>query len=319
MYITFLITFKFEFLIGACISKNLNLIFNNENEPRLEKFKLNKNEIQQFRDSLDRMTKINNNMMEHIKNLKYAKEQNNFCKYSLPSLAEYINKIAISRKNAENKTVGEYEFLKFCELYYRTLFHIIKYNEIPYSDFFELSLNQILPFLNQIKYELNRHKFCNFNYLLVSKVNVTKKNDEDRRKSLLYFVIKFLENQKIIFSNDQINLNHNIDELISLSANIFSRFFLCRCSNSEKFYMKFKQQKYTLSAQFVHFLFASGIFAAISYDGRLIIRRFLREKNNNLEALFLEQRIIPPLSDVINRHSAIFGLDAIGYSRDNRF
>lgn len=319
MYTLFLILLNFQSLAGTlfrkkskCNSINNNDLFSNETRLKIKKFKMHEEEIKEFYDSLDRIINLNNKIIEHIMNLQHANNSNDFGKYSLPSLAEFINYVVELRKNAETKQVCEYEFLKSCELYYQSLFHIIKFEENLQFHFFEFSMKNILPSLNSISEALNEFKSIGNHNVLIRKVYIQKISNQENQLSLLNFLIKFLEDQGTTISLDQIDRNYTINNLLALCINVFCRFYLCNRSKSRKFYLKFLNQDYSISKEFRHCLFTNGFLAGLFFDIRLQLRCFFRIHNLDLERQFIEQRKIPPVSDLINKYSSILNLSQIG-------
>lgn len=319
MYVFFLCLIKLDFLLEASLLRYFasNLSSNNyqiqSENIEIKKFKMNKKEMQKFYNSLKRMIKISRNMIVHIENLEFARN-NDFCKYSLPVLAELIHIITKSRKNAENEFICEYELYKLCELYYHSLFYIMKQNETIQFNFFQFSTEKILPLLDDILEKLDEYKFY-VSYYLYSKnfFQIQNTKDEQRCHSLKKFLVLFLENKNVGISIDQIDENYGVDDLICICINIFSRFCICNRRCEKDFCREFALQEYPISKFFIHSLFANGILTGFTLQGRFEIAKFSRDMNCiHFENYLVERHMIPPIFDVLNITCALFGLPDIG-------
>lgn len=325
MYIFFLLLLKFKLLYTASFLKYIkwnslqrsDTIHLNSTEICVKVFELNKKETDEHLSSLERMIEMNNNVMKHIKNLDFACDHD-FCRYSLPILADFINDVTKLRKNAKNQSVCEYEFLKFCEFYYQTLFFIMKRDRNIQLNFFRFSNECIYPLLNQLIDILYRSKLKYFHKTKTWRFsNIRKMSDQERRHSLIHFLITFLEHQNITISTNEIDPSHSTDNLIFLCINIFSRFSLCNQGFKSNFILKFQNQKYLLSKQFINHLFTNGQVAGLSFECRIKLRSFIRYNTfSDLEEIFLERGMICPVFDVINRYSITFNLISITYPRN---
>lgn len=311
------IVILFQSIIKTCIFKNLEKnpkVLRDEISIRYKKFNLSRDEIFKFYDSLDIIVKLNQSLIQHIGNLQYAGYYNYFCRYSLPSLAELINIIVEMREKAENHQICEYEFIKFCELYYHLLFHIMMFKDYLRFDFFQFSKEKILPFLQKIAERINKCKLSRPRGLLIKTSLLRKINDIDRRNTLVHFIIAFLKNQNEIVASDQIPVNYSAKKLILLCINIVTRFYLCNRKKLLNLNNAFERQKYFLSNRFTDYLITNAYITSCLLDVRYNIKTFLNENNMNLiYSQFIEQKTIPYFVDGINKDADILKIPQIGY------
>lgn len=325
MYILLLIFLKCDLIIGSSFSNDIELesisvsdfACANEIQVRYKQFRLNKQEIPTFYNSLKRLEDINKLSMNHFMKLKLENRNDFFSIDSLLSFEAFIDYIATSRKNSENQHVYEYEFTKFYEFFFRSLYHIIRYEAIFVNDFFQYIDNIIIPILQKLGTLLNACRFFRLIDILREILHIRKFSDEDRRSSLVHFILSFLASHQEVVTIDQIDENFNIQDLLPLCLNLFVRFYMSSPINdSKKFEQDFILQKFLISNQFIDFLFTSGGITRYAFHARLKLRKFLSIVNLDLEKQFLEQKLIPCIFDKSNKDASIFGLIPIGYSKD---
>lgn len=308
---------KFKFVITMPfledqMSKNEdNYVYVDQMNPKLSKFKMTKKEIKKFSRSIEKIERMNNCLIKHIKNLYHANEYNNFCKYSLPSFAEFIHDISQLRRNSVNHYIFEYEFIKFCELFYLSLYFIMKNEERFLTVFFLYVRIHILTILEKIKKELFYIKIIWNIFSFQDKIQILTIGDEKKYQSLLSFFQKFLENQNIYLSYDQISEINGVDNLMLLCLNIFVRFNLCVINNFDNFFNNFHSQKYPISEVFKDFLFYNANLTGYTFNARIELRKFMLKHNLLLETMFVNQMIIPSVFDVMNKQSNVLGLSSI--------
>lgn len=272
----------------------------NECQTKKKTFRLKTNEIKIFYSCLDRMGRMNNRLIKHIFNFESRKNNDDFNITSITSLEKFLEIISETRRNLEDSLVCEYEYIKFCELYYLTLHYIMKYEENLLIDFFQFSKNSILPILKELQWDINSNKIFRIPDLIVENCNYIKKmSDEGRRDSLVTFLIQFLRNNNQILSLDRIDENYTVDDLISLCFNVFTAIYMRNRRVHDEFFKNFKRQQYNISFIFSDYLFTNGRLKGLSYDGRVQLKRFLNENYLDLETQFIQQNLIPPSSDKI--------------------
>lgn len=164
---------------------------------KLSKFRLSKDELNEFYAQYWKVYELNKNLIKHIQNLNYSVNIFDFCIHSLPFLNELIHIIVQLRKESTKNPEFEYEYIKFCELFYHSLFFIMKNEKELRTKFFEFSVQVILPILERIKTKWKNLKFYFFFDLKINLVFYRKYNNENRRNSLINFLLKFLNSQKV--------------------------------------------------------------------------------------------------------------------------
>lgn len=281
-----------------------------------KRFRFNKQEVNEFYSSLIRLNEINKRLISHIQNYKKKDYQPEFSVYSSASLEKFLDTIIQKRKNAEDFQTCEYEFVKFCELYYLILLHILKHESNLQLIFFQFSEEIILPILKTIRCKLIYYIFFYPYDLAEEKFFLFKRNDIDRCYSLRIFLHKFLESQNKNVPFDQIDKNLTVSDLLSLCSNMFVRFVMINRRNYEDFYRNLKPLKKLLSDQMIDFLLINGQINGLALDVRVKLRRFLLKNNLDLEKQFVEQNSIPFLSDMINKKASMLNLLPISYEND---
>lgn len=315
-----LILAKLEFLAGMLQNEQeeSEIVHNQQNNSQLEKpirlikYSPNMKVVNDFFDSLNIISGMADTLIQHIQNLRHAHEYSSFCIHSLPSFAEHIQVITKLRKTSENDHVFKYEFIKFCELFYHTLFYIMKHRKEFLIDFLPFLQKKILPHIKSIKKIINYYKSSKFLYWLNAKFqNEKRQNDADHRHSLSNFCFKLLkiDNEELFY--EQIDKNYSTDELPVLCTNIFLRIFLLN-PHKYKMYSEFSAEKYPVSRVFVNFLFYDCNLTIMTTGVRTILREFTMNNHIFLERQLVLQNIIPSVVDVINRHSLNFNLFPIG-------
>lgn len=323
MYFFLLNTLHMHMTLGMNLSelaesepiKTDNDINNCKNSSKLKKFTFKRQEMNIFFKSLDRLNQMNNCLIQYIENFRAVIQNNDYHIDSRTSFEEFIHDISEKRKSAEKQQVCEYEYIKLCELFYRTLYFIIKHKQNFQIVFVLFSKNAILPILKKIKFKLIKMKFYRILYSLSQLFCVHEADDKDRCLSLLNFCQQFLETQNKIITIDQIHEHNSIDDLILLCSNVFTRFYLCKYTESSIFYENFIAQKYPISDHFIYYLFRNAEITSITSDARVELRKFYIKYRLDIEAKFLKKKLIPPISDVINKHSSTLGLAPIGIKK----
>lgn len=321
-----LILLKYETLMGMLhrdeMNSNLDQIIDDNlpsnKQTKFRIFRMNEKEINEFFSSLSAIRKINTNLMQHLSNFQNILKDDNFCMHSLPSFSDVLDSIIQLRKNSRSKQVCEYEFIKFCELYYRTLYYIIKFEAKNLQiEFYRFSKEKILPILSKINSKLIFYCLFHNLHLLREKLQIQKTDDSDRCRYLQNFLSSFFESQNQIVTNNKYDQNCTVNMLISLCLNIFLKFFLCNRSRLIDFIRNFVSRNYLISDQFVFFLFKNGEITGLTLDARINLRRFLSRQNLDLEEYFLNQGNIPTMFDMINEYAVSIGLAEIRYKEND--
>lgn len=285
--------------------------FQDEKPRKLIMYNLSTKEINDFYILLRKINKMNSTLIKHIRNIRHAFKYCNFCIYSLPSFAAYIQVVTKIRKNFENHHVCGYEFFKFCEFFYYALFHIMKYRNILLVDFFQFSNEKILPVLKKINTIINFYKSLRFQYWLNTKFR-KKNNNRQAINSLSYslsnlcFRILGKDNEKAFY--ERIKKKYSIDELPLLYVNVFVRFFLIFYEKLPEIISDFNAQKYPISHIFADILFHNGNLTTIIINMRINFNDFLESHHLYIERELLSQNIIPPVGDVMNKHAFVLNL-----------
>lgn len=301
MYIVFFIFLKLKSFIGKPYYK----------QSEFTRFGLRKEECDEFISSLDRIRQINDNLMQHIVNLQKAEEEIDFCIHSLPLLKNNINKVNELRINSKARFVCEYEFTKFIEFFYHTLHYIMEKEKKLLKDFCDFSKISILPFLEEIEDNAELCQSSLSGNAANEKSKSQKIDEEVRKQSLINFCLKFLKDQKIEVSQNQLDSNNTMNELLTLCLNIIVRFDHYNCERSDEFVDEFVSRKYLISTQFQDFLFDYAEITGIAIDARGDLNEFLWNNNLDLESKFLNQGIFPPMFDTVNSYASIFNLPPV--------
>lgn len=285
-------------------------------EIKLTKFNLKTTEIKKFYGSLDSICEIKDILVDDISNLKKFNKNGNHCTNSSAFINKFIQTIANKRIIAKNNLACEYEFMKFCELFYNILLYIVEYKQNLQILFYQFSKKSILPILDEIESILRDFSiFLRIYDQISEKCYINKINDEIRRESLLDFLTKFIENQFQQIDIHQTLQKSTIHDLISLIYNIVTKFYLCNRSESHTYCKKFELQKYPISNIFKDYLIVNAKITGFTYECRIKIREFLRENDLSLYTKLLKNGSILPIFDVINEQSAAIGLKKIGYNK----
>lgn len=275
-------------------------------------FRMNQNEISELYKSINRLREINSRLIENIKMFDTESEDEVFSMNFLLFIHEQITMISKIRKEAQNYQVFEYEFYKFCELFYHTLYYIAQNETNTKYVFLQFAKNTILRYIEKIQKKLGNSQIFHFYDRLERKFQIEKMNDESRFSSLLDFLEHFLASQKTIFTKKQFLQNYNINDLLSLCLNIFVRYYMCNSDTINEFYKNFISNKFLISDQFLYVLFLNGKITNFTLNGRFHLNKFLSEHNLNYEKELIDNGIIPCLCDKINYQSSTLGLPDIG-------
>lgn len=298
------------------ISEDGNNVFE-KNEINSIKLRLMKAEIDEFVSSLKRIDDQNKMMIYHVENLQITSINDENCINSLKSLKKFTDYLSETRKNSENYHVCEYEFFKFCELFYLILFYIFENEKEMFVSFLKFSMQKLLPIFKKLRVELRISKIYRFFDSIVERFNFRKTRVKDRRSSIINFISKFVQNQHEIISVNEIDENFTSNSLLKLSLNVFIRYYLCHVGRWNEFCEDFISQNYLISDQFEDFLFTAGKITGIVLVARITIRRFLLQNNLRLDVRFIEQGIIPHFSDMLNKYVQSLGLTPIDYENDD--
>lgn len=278
---------------------------------KIEKFRLKEKEINEFYDSLSRINLMNNRMMKHILNFKELTKKDDFPASLLASTKKIIDFVSKIKKDIANHHVCEYEFHKIYELFYLTLYHIVKYEERIRNDFFLFAEISILPILKKLKFDLDCHRFMYMSDLTEERAHIQSMKDEKRHILLLCFLKKFLFDQNHFESINQCNENYIIDDLLPLCFNVFTSIYLHNQSRRVEFYEIFRSKKYCISSLFTAYLFSIGRLSRFSVDIRIELRNYYNRNNLDYENRFLQEKIISPSFDVMYKYISNLNLSCI--------
>lgn len=318
-----LILFDCKLVIGMFVSENIDLISLNNHDTsytdriKFKKFRLTRKEINEFYASMNRLKKMIEFLQRNIIYFHHEVQSKGFCIDSLSSVENWIDFLFDQRMNFESFTVFEYEFLKFHELFYLTMYYIIKHRNKLELGFFQFSKSTVLPILNEMKIELNFNKFHRIYDLLEEILHIRKITHEDKRHSLLNFLGQFLENHNNIISIEQINENCTLDGIISQCFNFFVKCYMYHRSKIVEYQENFMAQKYPISNQFADFLFCSGEITEYMVDLRIKLREFSSKYKLNVETRFLQQDFIPRCFENVNEDSIISSISEIDCVESN--
>lgn len=274
----------------------------NKSSKDLKKFRLNKEELVEFHNSLDRVNEMNNCLITRIQNFTKRPQHDDFSIHSLDSIEEYINILTETRKNSENSFTFEYEYIKFCEFFYLSLFYILKYRKNLEFDFFIHSQCKIIPILKKMKSQFNLIKFNRYFDFLEEKLHILKISNSDRHRSLRNFLFRFIVSMNVIISYDCIDENIPQKDLLTLCLHVFLGFYLSKQkNNASDFFKNFSSLESLLSFQFRDFLLENGAIIGLVIDTRIKHRQFLLKNNIDYETLFVQQKIIPTVADILNK------------------
>lgn len=313
MHILILIISKFESIMGLDSSTNKSSQnFLNIKKDTINNDDLNQDVIAEFHLSLNTLSKTNKNLIKNIKNLKFAHKYENFCKYSLPSFCELIHVIAGLRKDSEENHPCVYECIKFYELFYQTLFYIMKHKNELLTTFYQFTKKQILPILYEINllscfYQID----CKLD-IFSSKLRIKKKQKQHHEwHSFIIFCIEFSERYDKELSVEKIFDNYDQKDLPKLCLNIFIRVYLVSRGKSNIFLNDFRAQKYPIMRSFEAILFKNGYLTSMSINARLLMTNFMRKHNLNIEEQLISANILPSAFDMINKHASRLNLTLI--------
>lgn len=324
-----LFLFKLKCLETTLINENLNSTRVIENKGchlnklpiKLVTFRLHTSEIDDIKNSFHRVVMILSCMIHHIQNLQYAKKCNRVCNDFLPSLEKLIQDISVKRKNAEIFQVCEYESLKFCELFYYILHYIIKYDIKLFHDFIVFS-NKLAKLILELIVSESKNFIFRSRLHSINKIFTSHSipDTELRRFFLMDFCEKFLEKQHVKFCLSYVKANYSFMDLLSLCINIYVRFEMENALNFNLFYKEFLSQKYSISSQFRDVLYFNGYLTGCIYDARVELKKFLyKNSNSNFEKKLIDQKKIPSVFDIINKHCSSVELQMIDYGKNIQY
>lgn len=321
MYVVFVVLVKYKIVMAMCSSKNIKSelfleddnVISSEEETELLKFTFSKEEINGFYISLNICKEMSISLIKHIENLQTVCNNGDGGTSVLASIRKCSRKVAKIRKSFEDHLVCQYELVKFYELFFRVLYYIMKYKENLKVNFFQFSVNTIMPILKKLKLRLNFYQTYRCFDLTIEKLHNQEINEKERCQSLLKLLSKFFEYHNIIVSDIRIYENYTSREILSLCYNIFARFYLCNSNMILDFYKNFILRKYSLLDQLLIFACIDGFVTKSAHEVRFELKRFLISNHLDLDAKFSEKGLIPPISDVINKHSFTLGLQPINF------
>lgn len=315
-----------KFIKGMFPSQNEIYDFENvdqkkETIERMPTFELNKREASLYWNAFRKINDYNDRLIQHIRNLKNADNYDGFSSDFLYHLENLIDSVAISRQNAMDNAVCEYEFYKLCEFFYLTLHYIIKNEKNIHFEFFRFLQKTIIPVLKSIKSCL---EFCTTALLEFHiKTEKLQKNmkvipDHIRRLYMFEFCTKYLtrvESDKITTIDEaqsRILENYTLNDFLLLYSNIFTRFYLLKLIKiRQTIDHDFSHPKFPISTRFKDLLYYNAVLAYETTYARAEVNKFLLRNHLHLEKQFVDQKIIPAIYDVINKHSQILKLSRL--------
>lgn len=301
MQILSLVSLYCKSVIASSHSTDENLCLVNINGDdlifeKMPKFKLNKDEADLYWNAFKKIYENNERLIKHITNLQNIDEYNGFCPDFQSHLKNLIDNITKLRKDSENDITCYYEFLKFCEYFYLTLFYIIENQHALLFEFVQFLFNTILPVLKKIR---QFSKFCNTILSNIhSNAEISRKNCEEipesiRHLFMLSFCTKYLikaENKSLTLDQDRYNhiiQNFTLNDCLSLFLNIYTRFFLLdNIRIRVRFDKHILHSKYPISGLFKDLLFYNSIFTNESAYARSKLNMFLLKKISILKNNF---------------------------------
>lgn len=329
MFFFVMMLLKYKSFIGNSYFKNKKIKkivhqddgFKTDEQRPLTKYSLNKEEINDFYLSLDRLCTVNFGMLRNMLRLQYRVIISDSYMDHMPSTSVFVNiirNLTYVRENAECDRVCEYEFIKFYELYYHSIWYIKSYYPHLLFDFIKSSTTSIFPILSELQFSMKYYKCFKYIYLLIAKFqSAEERSDERRRSTLIYFLSEFIEKYFNETPNKLIDSNRSTKELNSLCSNIFVKFYLTVPLMPSKIKPNFQARKYPISKSYEDFLFYEGNIADLIYSARIELKKYLDAHNITVEKQLLSEKLIPPLFDRLNEHASSLNLSQIGYPRDD--
>lgn len=133
------------------------------------------------------------------------------------------------------------------------------------------------------------------------------------------FCTRILEYEEEKHTFNDINIDLPMEELISLSINLFVRFQLVYRWNFHSFKQDFCSSDYQISDQFEDVLYFNYHCTNALSNARIKLRKFFADRGLDIEQYFLETLEIPLHFDGINGYSSIVKVNRIGIGLANKF
>lgn len=316
-----LIFIKCQFIFTSlCSEEEFEAIpdYTNQNHSimsRKKEIKFKLDEMNQFHDSISRLKEMNNDLIKYICKLENPTDHDDFyINLSFP-LEIIIDNITETRKKFVCSYSAEYEFMEFCEVFYRILQHIIRNEKSLYMNFVQFSKNSIIPICTELTKQIKFPRFPRISNLIGKKSHHKEISDQKRLDALLCFLYRFIRKQNPILVLSQIAKNCRVADLLPVCFKLFSTFYPFNYEKKIEFEEEFKKQKYNISSSFCDCLFTHSRLELFSYEGRAQLKKFQKEIGLNLETQFVEQNLIPSCCENFNRQILrIIRCESVGVS-----